>query len=568
MIDPAILWKFLAGLGLFIFSMRFLESSIRELSGRALRRVIKVCTTGKLRPILFGALASAVLQSSSTVSLMILAFVGAGLLKMQAAVAAIIGSNLGTTATSWIVAILGFQISIESFALPFIAIGGVLMLFASGRNKLILWSQLSISFGMLFLGLDYMKSSMESVTGDLKVDQLIGMSGFAYLAVGIILTALIQSSSATMAIVLTVLHSDLITFEAAAALAVGASVGTTITVVFGALGGGAEKKQVAASHVFFNLLTGLVVFIFLSPLIALISLAINIETNPVIALALFHTTFKVLGLILFFPFLDRYTALLSKIFKSNQEELTVFIDKVDPALSEIAVEAFEKEVSRLFLGVSLFAHRTFDRSAETPPDLKIEFLDLERLLPRGTSRLQCYERLKTLHGDILTFSLKLQSEQLSQESASTLAALVEVSRDSIYAAKLLKDVLHNIDEFRYSELEQAQEQSRLVQRTVLSVLKDQIRSVLRPSKIAPLNQRQEAIRIALDQARLSFEQSFHQALAAQQLSRRELSNLGNVHRVAIGALTSLLQALLLYGTILAGEGSLQEPAVQEPAPQM
>jgi phosphate:Na+ symporter len=151
------LWKLLAGLGIFLFGMLLIEESVKALSGRAFRRIIRMYTNGRVRSIGSGALVTALLQSSSAVSLMVLAFVGAGVMNMQNAIGVIMGSNIGTTLTAWIIATIGFKIKIESLALPFIGLGAVGLIFFKPSTKPFMVTRLLIGFGFLFLGLDFMK---------------------------------------------------------------------------------------------------------------------------------------------------------------------------------------------------------------------------------------------------------------------------------------------------------------------------------------------------------------------------------------------------------------------------
>ncbi len=297
------LWKLLAGLGIFLFGMQLIEESVKSLSGRAFRRIIRMYTNGRLRSIGSGALVTALLQSSSAVSLMVLAFVGAGVMNMQNAIGVIMGSNIGTTLTAWIIATIGFKIKIEALALPFIGLGaGGLILFKPASRPF--WvTRLIIGFGFLFLGLDFMKTSVESFTQTFSLGQFPDYGLWFYLLVGTLVTALMQASAATIAIVLTALNSGLITFDIGAVMVIGANIGTTITVLLGAIGGVQAKKRVSLSHLVFNVITGAAAFLGLPLLVWIISFVVDIRSDSLMGLALFHTLFNMLGVVLFFPFL-------------------------------------------------------------------------------------------------------------------------------------------------------------------------------------------------------------------------------------------------------------------------
>ncbi|MDY7038957.1 MAG: Na/Pi symporter, partial [Thermodesulfobacteriota bacterium] len=216
---------------------------IKSLSGKAFRGIIRLYTNGRFKAIGSGTLVTAILQSSSAVSLMVLAFVGAGVMNIENAIGVIMGSNIGTTFTAWIVATLGFKIKIEGFALPFVGIGGIGLIFFRNSNRLLYISRLLMGFGFLFLGLDYMKGSVESFPQRFDLSGVPDYGLWFYLAIGTIFTGLMQASAASIAIVLTVLNSHLITFEIGVAMVIAANVGTTITLLLGSMGGAQSKKS-------------------------------------------------------------------------------------------------------------------------------------------------------------------------------------------------------------------------------------------------------------------------------------------------------------------------------------
>jgi phosphate:Na+ symporter len=308
------LWKFLAGLGIFIFGMLLLEDAVKALSGRAFKRIIWLYTKGRLRAVGSGTFVTAVLQSSTAVSLMVLAFVGAGIMSMENGIGVIMGSNIGTTMTAWIVATLGFKIQISVFALPLIGIGGIGLIFFKSSSKPFHVCRFLLGFGFLFLGLDYMKSGVESLTQNFDMSQVQDYGLWFYLVIGIALTAITQSSSASIAIVLTALNSEIITFKMGAAMIIGANIGTTTTVVFGSLGGTQSKKRVGISHLIFNAVTGVAAFLGIHAMVWFTQLFFDISRNSVMALAFFHTLFNVVGVIIFFPFIGLLARTLVKIY--------------------------------------------------------------------------------------------------------------------------------------------------------------------------------------------------------------------------------------------------------------
>lgn len=242
--------KMMAGIGLFLLGMGFLEEALRKLAGRAFKIFLRKQTSNKLKAVAGGAIVTGVLQSSSVVNLMVLAFVGAGVLTMQNALAVILGANIGTTLTSWIVATLGFKLNIEGLAFPIVGIFGVAMVVVRREGTAYQWSKFLLGFGLLFVGLSFMKTGFESMVNQFDFGQLANYPLALFVIAGFVLTTLIQSSSATVAITLTALHSDAITLLAAMAMVLGSEVGTTIKLILAALNGIAAKKRVALGNFF------------------------------------------------------------------------------------------------------------------------------------------------------------------------------------------------------------------------------------------------------------------------------------------------------------------------------
>jgi outer membrane protein insertion porin family len=210
-------WKLAAGLAIFLYGMFLLEDSVRIMSGKAFRQMIRFYTDGRLRSIGSGALITAILQSSSAVSLMVLAFVSAGVMTMENGIGVMVGANIGTTLTAWIVAAFGFKIKISTMAFPLIACSGLISMIINPASKVFQVSRLMIGFGFLLLGLSFMKTSVEAYTQHVDFTALVGYGAWLYLLFGILMTAVMQASAASIAIILTGLNSGLITFEIAAA---------------------------------------------------------------------------------------------------------------------------------------------------------------------------------------------------------------------------------------------------------------------------------------------------------------------------------------------------------------
>ena len=443
------IWKLLAGLGIFMFGMFLMEESVKKLSGRAFKRLIREYTTGKIKSILSGVLATSILQSSSAVSLMILAFVGAGIMSMENAIGVILGSNIGTTVTAWIVASVGFRVNIESFALPLIGIGGLGLIFLGQSEKYSNISKLLVGFGFLFMGLDYMKGSVEGFTNSFDVSSIPDYGILVYLAIGFLLTAVMQSSSATMAIILTMLNADLLSFNSAAAMVIGANMGTTVTILLGAIGTVQVKKRVAFSHFAFNLITGIIGLALLPVLSYIIVRIFDPATDAVMGLALFHTLFNIIGVLAFFPFIKLFAKILTRAFPDRKTELTLYINNTTPDVAEAGISAIKNETLHLIQNVLRYNLSVLNI------DEKLIFADYDYLntdkKKKNLSHADQYENLKLLQAGIMTFGTEIQAHELSEEESGDLNRFLHGARMALHSAKTLKDIKHDFEEFESAD---------------------------------------------------------------------------------------------------------------------
>ena len=460
------LWRMLAGLGIFLFGMILIEESVRALSGRAFRRMIRQYTDGRLKSIGSGSLVTALLQSSSAVSLMVLAFVGAGVMSMQNAIGVIMGSNIGTTFTAWVVAVLGFKIKIETFALPFIGIGAIGLIFFKPSSKPALISRLLIGFGFLFLGLDYMKGSVENFAQAFNLNQFPNYGLLFYVLVGTLFTAIMQASAATIAIVLTALNSQLITFDVGIAMVIGANVGTTVTVLLGSIGGVPAKKRVALSHLIFNVITGLMAFLGIPVLVWIINIFLDVQSNSLMGLALFHTLFNVFGVILFLPFVGLFSRMLVKLYPDFRPILTVYLDKTPTEVPDAATAALRKEIRHLLQECQLYTLRLLRIDEKLVFDSDTPF---EKHLKRKFTLDDLYGNIKLLHAEIFTYYSQIQSQKLNESEAKELERMIYASRNIMNALKNFKGIRQDMDEFDGSDNLYLNSQYKLFRKRLLEL---------------------------------------------------------------------------------------------------
>jgi phosphate:Na+ symporter len=449
MMESINIWKFLAGLGIFLMGLFFLEEALKNLAGSSFKKYLKKHTKNPFKAILSGTLITAILQSSSVVTLIVLAFVGAGVMTLRNALGVIIGSNLGTTFTGWIIATLGFQLDIESFSMPFIALGGLSLLFFKHNKRLVEFGKLIMGFGLLFLGLNFMKVSVEQLAVSFNITPYVAYGPYALFAVGLVLTAIIQSSSAAMVITLSALHAGVLPIEAAAGMVIGSDLGTTITILLGGMNGTPSKKRVALSHFLFNLGTDLIALVLIHPLLYLIVQVLGIE-NPLLALVLFHSGFNVIGIIITFPFLGVFARFLENRFKKEDDFACSYINKVNTEVPEAAIAALRNEVKGVIECVFILHLKILQIKVDLFTFNKVRINKHKNLLAAEVEYQPIYEIIKKLEGEIVPFYLEIQNEKLENEESNTLNQLIHAIRNAMMAAKGLKDIAHNVMGFEKS----------------------------------------------------------------------------------------------------------------------
>ncbi|MCJ2163999.1 MULTISPECIES: Na/Pi symporter [unclassified Pseudodesulfovibrio] len=341
------------GLGLFLLGMRLMTKGLRSAAGNALRNILGKWTKTPLRGLFSGFMVTALVQSSSAITVAVIGFVNAGLMTMPQSVGVIFGSNIGTTVTSWIVAAVGISVNVKALALPLIGLGALLRLTGADTRRIHFGDALT-GFGLFFLGIEILQTTFQDFGNvvDLSAFNIGGVTGILlFVAIGATLTLLMQSSSAAMALVLTAAMSGIVTLESAAAATIGTNIGTTSTALFSVLGATYNAKKVAAAHIIFNLVTGMIAIMFIPLLLkgvhTLASLSPNYDLAT--ALALFHTAFNLLGVAIFLPFTSRLVAFLDRHIGREVTELGKprYLDDNVLSAPSLAIDALFMELGRL-----------------------------------------------------------------------------------------------------------------------------------------------------------------------------------------------------------------------------
>lgn len=418
----ALVTGFAGGIGLFLLGMWLMTEGLKLAAGPALERILARSTGTRLRGLASGALVTSVVQSSSAVIVATIGFVNAGLLTLGQALWVLFGANVGTTMTGWLVAIAGLDFKIDALALPLIGVGMLLQLTGQHTRRGPIGLALA-GFGTLFFGIDVLRATFSGLGSEMglpSIDNRV-LSVLAHVAAGMVLTVLMQSSSAALAVALTAAQSGALPLTAATAVVIGANLGTTVKALLAALGATANAKRAAMAHVAFNLLTAMVALLLLPWLVAgivAVGKALHLDTAPAATLALFHSVFNVLGVLLMWPLADRLADFLRQRFRSAEEDEARprHLDDNASAVPALALAALTQEIRRM----GAISVRMSENALATPA----------REVARDALVVQ------RLHRAMAEFVTRLQRAAMTQDSAVRLPDLLRLARYYVALAEL------------------------------------------------------------------------------------------------------------------------------------
>lgn len=329
----------LGSLGIFLYGIRTLSDSLKIVAGSKMRSILYNMTSNRIKGVLTGFLVTTIIQSSSATTVMVVSLVNSGLLTLTGAISIIMGANIGTTVTSWIISLIGFKVSMSALSLPLIGITFAFM-FAK-KTKMRAISDAFIGFGLLFIGLQFLQGALPDMTSNPEIYEFL--AGFTewgfwslvvFVVVGLLLTVIIQSSSATMALTLVLCFNGILPFDCAAAMVIGENIGTTITALLAAMVGNKDAKRAALSHFIFNIAGAVLVFAFFNPLLNMIDnmmyeisgvrvIGGNLTDSAVkeaipVALSIFHTIFNVANTFILIWFVNLLAKIVCNIIKGDQ----------------------------------------------------------------------------------------------------------------------------------------------------------------------------------------------------------------------------------------------------------
>lgn len=442
---------FAGGIGLFLLGMRQMTDGLKVAAGNALRNILHAATRSPMRGIASGLAITTAVQSSSAVIFATIGFVNVGLLNLAQSIGIVYGSNLGTTLTSWIVALIGFNVDLRALALPAIGIGMALWV-SAGTSRRGALGQAIAGLGLFFLGIDILRSSFEDFGAAVSLDgwaehRIAGIA--AFLIAGIVLTVLMQSSSAALAVTLTAAGGGFVPITSAAAMIIGANVGTTSTAVFASIGATSPAKRVAAAHVTFNLVTGVAALLLLPVLLWLAQAANRLiveEAHVAVSLAIFHTLTKLLGIGIMVPLTGRLVTILEKRFRSAEEDEARphYLDKTTLTTPTLAVDAIGLELRRMgAMARKLCADALSSESSD------------QAHFAAGRAVLE------NLQESIGTFSASIDRDNKDPELVNCLPTALRVAHYYVAAGELAQDLARLQSQITVDDAEMGERQAHL-----------------------------------------------------------------------------------------------------------
>jgi phosphate:Na+ symporter len=450
-----------AGVAIFLLGMLALEEGFKAFTGGVLEKLLRRTTDKLWKSLCFGVVSTSVMQSSSLVSVITISFLSAGLISLTAGVGIIFGANLGTTTGAWLVAAFGLKLNISAYAMPMLVFG-VILIFQKARHMKG-YGYILAGLGALFLGIHHMKEGFEAFKDsfDLTAYAVGGYPGVLIFALlGVLATVVMQSSHATLVLIITGLAAQQITYENALALAIGANIGTTITAIIGSLSANVDGRRLAGAHLIFNVVTAAVAIGFIYQLTGLVDTVaawIGIAPdNYTLKLAVFHSIFNGLGIVLMLPMIDPMVRFLTRTLKPRARTTAEarYLNAANRGLPDTAIEAARKETLRLYDQASeVIAEGLSLDLDEILSEKSIEAMVTGARKPVTFDVDERYNHnVKALFAQIVEFVSNAQST-MSPSQSNELFALRAAGRDIVEAIKDTKHLQKNLSRYVASDNE-------------------------------------------------------------------------------------------------------------------
>jgi len=498
-----------AGVAIFLFGMLSLEEGFRAFSGGTLEKILQKSTDKLYKSVGFGILTTTIMQSSSLVSVLTISFLGAGLIGLAQGIGIVFGANIGTTTGAWLVAGLGLKVKISAYAMPMLVFG-VILIFQKAKSLKGLGYVLA-GLGFLFLGIHYMKDGFEAFkdTIDLASYAVTGYKGlFIFTGIGIFATVVMQSSHATLVLIITALAAGQISYENALALAIGANVGTTITAILGAMSSNIVGKQLAGAHLIFNGVTGLIAIIFIQQLmysVEWISAHVGIANDDyALKLAVFHTIFNVIGVLVMVPFINKLVIFLEATLKADSSrssagyDSALYLNDSVLELPSTSMAAIIRETKHLYENAfEIITHGLNLKRSNLVSSMPLEEVIKDGYSVNAIDIDDFYDhKIKGIYGEIIDFSTRAQSN-MSPKNIEVLYKLKLANRDLVEAVKDTKHLQKNLIKYADSTNVHIKEQ--------YDIIREELAELLRNINIIATTDEEDVILLLLSKAKVHTE---------------------------------------------------------------
>ena len=553
-----------AGVSIFLFGMLFLEEGFKAFSGGMLERLLRKTTSSTWKALSFGVVSTSIMQSSSLVSVITISFLGAGLISLAAGIGIIFGANLGTTTGAWLIAGLGMKVKISAYAMPMLVFGIILVFQKSKSLKG--FGYILAGLGFLFLGIHYMKEGFEAFrdTIDLTKFAIAGYPGIViFTLVGAFATVVMQSSHATLVIIITALSAGQITYENALALAIGANIGTTITAILGAMSSNVEGRRLAAAHLIFNVVTAIIAIALIyqiADLVDWVSTTVGIdEKNYTLKLAVFHSIFNLIGIIAMLPFIEQLVTFLMRVMKPRTRTSAdpIHLHESSIELPDTAIEAVRKETLHLYENAfAIIAHGLALHRHDILSDRDLEEVVQNSSKPIPIDIEEEYEStVKSLYSEIVAFISRAQVN-MREDQTDELFALRVAGRDIVDAIKETQGIHKNMMTFIASDNEYIRVEYNKIRHFLASVLRQISAAATDPDSLSLLTLDQIKYDMKSNDATLNGV--LEALIREQKITPLMATSLMNDSAFAYKATKKLLQ----MGKILFAKGDLSMKHVE------
>lgn len=449
------LLNLLGALGFFIYGMKVMSEGIQKVAGTKMRQILRSMTSNRFKGVLTGFALTSLVQSSSATTVLVVSFVNAGLLSLVESVGVIMGANIGTTITAWLISIIGFKVKIATYALPIIAIGFPLMFV--NKSKLKSWAEVLIGFALLFIGLSYLKEAVPDLRSNPEILAFLSnytdlgfLSTLIFVGIGTLLTVVVQSSSAAMALTLVMANNGWIEFDLAAAMVLGENIGTTITANLAALVANIHAKRAAAAHFIFNTF-GVIWILIMMPffLDAIDNYMVsnnglspfsNAESIP-IALSIFHTSFNIINTLLLVGFVGFIAKTVTRMIPSKGEDEDFHLSYIGTGMmdtAELSLEEATKETAKFGEITSRMSGYLRELITTDKPKKQKKML----------SKIKKYEEITDrIEDEVTKYLMSVSEGSLSNESTRKVAHLLSIANDLERIADIIYQISRDLEKF-------------------------------------------------------------------------------------------------------------------------